>query len=44
MRQFLFGNETPFELLGWHLAILLAFISGWFMARETYKHRHPEKF
>ena len=41
MKQFLFGSETGWELLGWHLAVLLAFVSGWFLARETYKRRHP---
>ena len=42
MRQFLFGNETLLELLGWHMALLIAFTTGWFIARETYRHHHPD--
>jgi hypothetical protein len=37
MRHFLFGTETSWEIFGWHLAVLLAFVSGWFVARDWHK-------
>ena len=29
MREFLFGHETALELVGWHLAVLLALLTGY---------------
>lgn len=37
MKQFLFGNETSLELIGWHLAVLIAAVLGWYL---THLHHH----
>jgi hypothetical protein len=33
MREFLVGNESGLEILGWHLAVASALLIGWHFAR-----------
>ena len=28
LSQFLFGRETVYELIGWHIAVTISFLSG----------------
>ena len=39
MKEFFVGNESTIALVGWHLAILLAFVIGWFVM-----HLHHHKY
>ena len=48
MLKFLFGANdvvtfSTSSLVGWHIAVFISALIGYFIAREIYKYRHPVK-
>ena len=37
MKEFLFGHQNVIDIVGWHVALLLAFCIGWLL---THLHHH----